>query len=381
MNKILYVATSDIHLHTFHRPYLRFLTDRGYEVHIAAEDRGGFTFGEVACYHRIVFRRSGLDGAHFAALKRLNGLIRTHRYALVHCHTPIPSVLARLANLLAGKARTTMLYTAHGFHFYRGGPRSYWLSYFPVEWALSMVTDGLITINREDFGHASSKLRCRKVYQIPGIGLDLARFRPLSGDRRTTTKAELGLAPDAFVLLYVAEFIPRKNHEFLLDALPGLAAAIPELHLVLAGQGVLMERMRDKVRQLELEQQVSFTGFTDKVPQYAAVSDIAVSTSRHEGLGLGLAEQMACQVPVLASEDKGHRELVDHGSNGYLYRQGDLQHFKDCVLDLYRHSERRAGFGLQAREKSRQFGIDRSLASMEQIYRDFIKLDPIENEV
>ncbi|MCC5865186.1 MAG: glycosyltransferase [Wenzhouxiangella sp.] len=380
MRKILYVATSDIHLHAFHRPYLRFLSDRGYEVHIAVEDRGGFAFDEVHRYHRIVFRRSGLDGAHLAALKRLTGLMRANRYALVHCHTPIPSVLARLANLFVGKARTTMLYTAHGFHFYKGGPRSYWMTYFPVEWALSMVTDGLVTINREDFEHASNKLRCRKVYQIPGIGLDLARFRPLAGDRRADVKAELGLAPDAFVLLYVAEFIPRKNHEFLLDAMPSLAAEIPELQLVLAGQGVLMERMRSKVKQLGLEEQVSFTGFTDRVPAYAAVSDLAVSTSRHEGLGLGLAEQMACQVPVVASEDKGHRELVDHGINGYLYRQGDSQHFVDCVLDLYRHAERRANFGLQAREKSRQFGIDQSLARMEQIYREFIDVDSPEDK-
>jgi len=374
MKKILYVATSDIHLHAFHRPYLKFLADLGYEVHIAAEDRGGYSFADVDRHHRITFRRSGLSAGHLKALKKVTDLIRVNKYELVHCHTPVPSALARVANLMAGGARTKMLYTAHGFHFYRGGPISNWLKYFPVEWVLSAVTDGIVTINREDFAHATNRLRCRKVYQIPGIGLDFEKFQPMNEQSRIALKRELGLVPEAFILLYVAEFIPRKNHEFLIGALPDLVALIPELHLVLTGEGPLKDRIFSKVKELGFETKVSFTGFTNKVPQYAAVSDIAISTSRHEGLGLGLAEQMACQVPTVASNDKGHRELISHGIEGYLYQHGNLQQFICSIRDLYQNEDLRLRFGAKAREKSKKFAIDKSLACVSEVYRNFLEI-------
>ena len=373
MKKVLYVATSDVHIYTFHLPYLKWLKENGCEVHLAVENRGNYNIPYVDQFFFLPFPCTPFDHINFTTYKKLKSIIEINNYDLVHCHTPIPSVITRLASVKARKTGTKVLYTAHGFHFYKGCSLKYWLTYYPVEWILSSITDGIITINKEDYSYINRKMWHKDSYYIKGIGIDSTKFSTLHFLKRNETRKTLGYEQKDFILLYVAEFIFRKNHQFIIDALPELANKIPHLKIIFAGKGILLEKMKTHALKLGVENAIDFLGFINNVEQYAAIADIGISSSRQEGLGLGLAEEMLCSVPIIASIDKGHKEMIDDGINGYFFAQGDKKRFIASIVKLYDNPELRKQMGKHAFEKAQEFKIENSLNSMTDIYNKYLK--------
>ncbi|WP_448664953.1 glycosyltransferase family 4 protein [Sphingomonas sp. CJ20] len=371
--RVLYVAVSTGHLAVFHRPYLRWLRERGHRVDVAAGESPGFALPEASAVHRLDFARSPLSPRNLRAFARLVALLRAERYDLVHCHTPVASALSRLASVFA-RGRPVVIYTAHGFHFFPGAPRANWLVWFPAEWLLARLTDILVTINAWDFDAARRRLGARDVRRVPGMGVDLARFRPWPAAERAAKRAELGLAQDDFVLLYIAEFIPRKNHALLLEAFARVCRDVPHAKLLLPGDGPLQEAMRAACVARGLGDRVRFLGFRRDIPALANVADLAVSTSRHEGLPIGLVEVMACGVPILASEDRGHRELVVEGETGHIFAQEDAAGLADRIVALSASPSRRAAMGEAARRHVARFALDAALPAMVEIYEDAERL-------
>lgn len=372
-NKILYIATSDIHLHAFHKPYILWLHEQGHQVDIAIENRGDYKIEGVTEVFEISFPRSLLRKDLFSSYRRLKSIIYNKNYDLVHCHTPIPSMLTRIAARKARKIGTKVLYTAHGFHFYKGAPFSRWLIYYTAEYFLSLFTDGIITINQEDFGYISGKMFHKDSFYIKGIGVDSGRFKNLSDYEKQKTRESLGYSNEKFILLYIAEFIPRKNHKFIINALPELKKNIPELKMIFAGTGVLFNQMKEYAHNIGVEDVTEFLGFRNDVHSYAEIADIGISSSKHEGLGLGLAELMMCSVPVIATVDRGHKEMIDDGVNGYFFAQNDARGFIEKVIELYKDPEKKKEMGLNAIEKAKFFDIKNSLNSMKEIYNYYLK--------
>jgi len=372
MTKVLYVATSDTHLATFHKPYIRWLKEQGSQVDIAVEQRGSYTFDDVTRTFNLAFPRSISLRQLFKTYKNLKEIIDNGNYALIHCHTPIPSVLARLASISARKRGTKVLYTAHGFHFFRGSPLRNWLMYYSVELALSRYTDGIVTINREDYEHATQKLLCKNVFHIKGIGVDSKRFRPHDLSIRNDLRAKLGYKQDDFILLYIAEFIPRKNHEFIIRSLPQLQARIPNLKVLFAGTGVLLNQMRQLANALGVDGTIDFLGFRDDVHHLAVITDIGISSSKQEGLGLGLVEQMMCKIPVIASYDRGHKEFIDDGITGFMFVHGDTDTFIERIIHLYNDTDLLESMAQNAYKKAQSFDIELSLQSMADIYMQYL---------
>ncbi len=374
MIKVLYVATSDTHLATFHVPYIRWLKEHGCRVDIAVEKRGSFTFDDVTATFNLPFPRSISPRQLLRTYRKLKEIIDDGSYDLIHCHTPIPSMLARLAAISSRRRGSKVLYTAHGFHFFRGAGVLPWLLYFPVEFVLSMVTDGIVTINDEDFRRAHRRLLCSKVFHIKGIGVDSKRFKPCDLATRKERRTQFGFDPDAFILLYIAEFIPRKNHAFIIRALPYLQSKIPNLKVLFAGTGILHGTTQQLAHSSHLDDVVMFLGFRNDVDLLAAIADVGISSSKQEGLGLGLVEQMMCGVPAVASDDRGHREFVEDGVNGYLYTHGDIDAFVGHIIQLYHDAPLRNSMGLRAYETTQSFDVEISLQSMASIYTNFLPL-------
>ncbi len=369
---ILYVATSDIHIATFHLPYIKWLSEQGYAVDLAVEIRNPeIQFENVRKVYNIQFPRAIFNANLYSSYKELKSIIDLGNYKLVHCHTPVPSLLTRLASRAARKLGTTVLYTAHGFHFYKGAPFMRWAIYYTAEKWLSKFTDGIITINAEDFNYVKSWGACDSYY-IKGIGVDSQRFIQVDQIEKNNLRDELGYNQHDFILLYIAEFIDRKNHKFIIEALPNLVRKIPNLKLLLAGKGVLVDQIKNQVTELKLDEFVDFLGFRKDVHRFSLISDIGVSASKHEGLGLGLAEQMMCGVPIVATMDRGHKEMVISGENGYLFEQGNHDEFVKHVLELYQNAEKRNTFSINAIKSSQQFDIKNSLASMVNIYNKYL---------
>jgi glycosyltransferase EpsD len=372
--KVLYVATSDIHIHTFHIPYLKWLKEQGCEVHVAAEKRGDFNFSWIDQFIDIPFPRTPFTFKNIDCYRKLKSLIQLNNYSLIHCHTPVPGVLARLAASTFRKKGTKVLYTAHGFHFFRGAPVKYWLFYYPVELLLSAFTDGIITLNREDYGYINNKMLQKDSFYIKGIGVDASRFKTLTDEDRKIVRKRLDYSQEDFILLFTAEFIYRKNHQFIIESVPELVKLIPELKIVFAGKGILMEQMKELSLQLNVASCINFLGFRTDVADFAAVADIGISSSRQEGLPIGIVEDMLCSLPVIATVDRGHKDLIEQGVNGYLYPQNDRARFIDYIFWLYNDAPLRNRMGKAACLKAQEFTIEQSLRSMINIYGKYLNL-------
>ena len=366
---ILYIAISKGHLAVFHEPHLRWLRSNNYFVDVAAGPSPGFMIKEVDDYHEVIFARSPFSWQNMRAFHALVKLLRAKPYTLVHCHTPVASVLSRLASLFA-KGRPVVLYTAHGFHFFPGAPLNNWVLWFSIEWLCTRLTDFVITINRWDEAAAKRWLRAKRVRLIPGIGIDMEHFHYRSVMEYEVQRKKLNIPKDAFVLLYIAEFIPRKNHAFLIQAIEKLQVKIPGLILLLAGDGPLLESTQADCASRGLSSMVNFLGFRRDISEISLAADLSVSSSLQEGLGLGLAELMASGVPVVASEDRGHRELVKHGLTGFLFPQNDEDAFVNYVVKLAEDPELRRTMGHEAREHIQSFSLNESVASMAKIYKE-----------
>jgi glycosyltransferase EpsD len=370
--KILYTANSDIHLNTFHKPYLKWLSENGFEVHIACENKKDIIFDFADKIHYIKFERFPLKLKNIGAIYQLRNIIKSEVFSAIHCHTPTVSVLTRIAAFFSKQKDCKVLYTAHGYHFYKNGPLLYWLSFYPIEWILSKITDVIILINREDYEITERRFLNSNTYQIKGIGVDIDKFKPLSEKEVDDLRKENGLNKNDFVLIYVAEFIERKNHRFLLYAVKKLKAQISNLKVLLVGTGVLKKEIEAIASKLDLNDTVIFKGWRDDVHLLSAIADIGISTSKQEGLGLGLAEQMACKVPIVASQDRGHKEMVIHGSNGYLFPQNDEEKFVEYIFRLYVDKALRESFAEQALITSKSFSLENSLNMMAKIYKKHI---------
>lgn len=369
--KVLFIASVAVHFHAFHRPYLKWFYDNGYEVHVAC--KGEFSDPHVAKVWNINFARSPLSLSHLSSFLRLRKTINDNDYALISCHTPMASALTRVSSISARRKGTPLLYTAHGFHFFKGASLSYWLTYYPVEIALSYFTDAVICINKEDFNLINNKgAPSTNYYLIPGIGVSSTRFEPLSTNDKQQLKVDLGLKKKDFIMIYAAEFIDRKNHKLIIDAIALLSSKINDFKVLFAGVGVLLEDMKDYVAQCGLEDNIRFLGYVTDIEKYFKVSDIALSASKQEGLGINLVEAMMCGAPVVATVDRGHCTVVDNRVNGILFPQNDSKSLADAITELYSDEELRLKMSEEAIKKAAEFEIDKSLDVMSKIYSDFL---------
>lgn len=371
--KVLFVATVYTHLAAFHVPFIRLLQSWGCEVHAAAspaEGRKDEVEEAGAVCHDIPFARSLTSSQNWRAYRELRALLGRERYDLIHVHTPVAAWLTRLA---AHRSRQgPVLYTAHGFHFFRGAPPTHWLLFYPAERIAARWTDALVVMNGEDLAQARTMgfVEGKNLFLVHGVGVDLAAYAPPHGAREAV-RAELGLRPDDVAVTCVAEFTPRKNHDQLIAAWTEVVRKSQASHLILVGGGRLREHFERRVQRCAIPN-VRFLGFRRDVPTILQASDVLVLVSRHEGLPRSVLEAMAAGLPVVATDVRGNRDLVEDGVNGLLVRVGDVQGLAEALLRLARDPELRRRMGAAGRDKVTDYSLDRVLDEMAAIYRRFL---------
>ena len=324
MKKVLFVATLvKNHIAEFHLPYLKLFQDMGWGTAVAAkndyENPADCVIPNCDVFYDVPFERSPLKKENLTSYHQVKRIIREGGYDIIHCHTPVGAAVARLAARKVRKNGTKVIYTAHGFHFFKGAPLVNWLVYFPVEWLLSPLTDVLITINREDYDRAKRLLRAKKIVYIPGVGIDTARFRG-NAEKGAALRRELGIPEDATVLLSVGDLNKNKNHRAVLEALAGMENR--NLHYVVCGRGPLKEELEAFAREKGLGDRVRFMGYRNDIPAFYAMADIFVFPSFREGLSVSVMEAMASGLPVVCSRIRGNTDMVEDGVNGFLVEPG-----------------------------------------------------------
>lgn len=329
--KVIFVANTARFFVMFEQNNIRLLQSMGYEVHCASNfeqerDVDAKTILQQlnVTIHQIDIARSPFSMRNLTAYRQLKALMQRERFDLVDCHTPMGGVLARLA----AKATKTapVLYTAHGFHFYKGCPLQNRLIYETIERWLARYTDGLITINEEDYQAAKSFHLRGKAYKIPGVGIDVKGIHDLKVDR-AQKRRELGVPEDAFVMLSVGDLIPRKNHIVALRAFA--QANIPNSYYLLCGNGELKGMLQEESRKLNVADRVIFLGFRSDVREILHAVDLFCFPSLQEGLPVALMEAMAAGVPCIASRIRGNVDLLEN--RDALFTVDNIEEIQQCI--------------------------------------------------
>lgn len=258
--------------------------------------------------------------AIFASYKKVKALLNTENYSLLHCHSPIGSVIARQAAKNKRKDGLKVVYTAHGFHFYDGAPLKNWLIFYPIEKHFSKYTDVLITINKEDYKRASGKFKAKKTVYIPGVGVDTEKFKP-DENGREKIREELGLNDDKIMLLSVGELNKNKNHEAVIRAIEGM-----DITYVIVGKGDLRDKLESTAKECNID--LRLMGFRDDVSDFYDAADLYILPSIREGINVSLMEAMASGLPVTCSNIRGNIDLI----HDCLFSPMNIEEIKNAII-------------------------------------------------
>ncbi len=374
--KVLFVATVvKTHIMEFHVPYLKMFKEMGWETAVASrndyENKEDCVIPYCDTFYDIPFERNPIKPGNISAYKQLKKVIEEGKYDIIHCHTPVGAMLTRKAARKSRKNGSLVVYTAHGFHFYKGAPLINWLLYYPVERYLSRDTDILLTINKEDYYRAKN-FHARKVRYVPGVGIDFNRFRISSA--REYKRKELGIK-DEFVLLSVGELIPRKNHKLILEALGCMkgTAEYERLIYLVCGRGVLLDELKQLAKDLGISEKVYFLGYRDDIPDICNASDLFVFMSKQEGLPVAVMESMACGLPIICSNIRGNTDLVKDGRNGRVIELS-INQLKKTIIEMMNDSAAREKYANLSLLRIKYFELNSVLAKVKKVYEDGLKM-------
>ena len=372
-NKILMLAAVPSMIGQFNMENIRLLLAMGYEVHVACNfyDTSVWTKEKISEFisqmkvlgvhcHQTGFSRSPGDvKSLFQSFRQMDSLVKKEGFQFVHCHTPVAAAVCRL---VCHRNRMKVIYTAHGFHFYKGAPMKNWLLYYPVEWLCSWWTDVLITINKEDYRRAKRRLHAKKTVYVPGVGVDTEKFRP-DAVCRERKRAELGLKETDIMLLSVGELSKRKNHEVVIRALHEMKN--PDVKYFICGMGELEGCLKKIIKELGLENQVELLGYRTDISELMQAADVFVFPSLQEGLPVALMEAMASGLPCILSRIRGNSDLIM--DKNCLAEAADVNEWKRILENMVMKNEKN-WYGEENRKRMNRYDISRVNQKMKKIY-------------
>ena len=365
MSKLLLVANvSKEHIRKFHIPLIELLKEKGWIVDVAC--RLDEPVPEADNAYDLPCNRDPFRGNLVKSIKILMQILKNNDYDLILCNTVVGSIIARLAAAPFRKKGLKVIYMDHGVHFFPTAPVLRWTMGYMMEKLLASRTDVMITINNVDYATVRKYLKIPVVEKCHGMGVDLSRFRraALTDTERKEKRSELGISGDDFVLTYVAEIIGNKNQAMLVDAFEIVRRSVPNAKLVLIGPEHDNGKLQRLVEHRGLQNDILFLGWRSDVPMLLHLADVYTASSKSEGLGLNIVEAMACDIPVVATNNRGHLEVVVHGENGFLVDINDSKSMADYVLELYGDAELREKLTRQAQLDIEPFGTESAMKEL-----------------
>lgn len=317
MKKVLFVATITRTINAFLIPYLKMFKEKGYEVHVASNGDEQIEYCDK--HFNIQFARFPIKPSNLKAYKELKKIINENDYEIIHCHTPVAGVLTRLAARKARKNGSKVFYTAHGFHFYKGASLLNWIIYYPIEKICAKWTDCLITINKEDYDLAKKKLKAKQIEYVHGVGMDTSRFeKELTNEEKLEFRKSLGIKEDDIVFSYVAELNKNKNQILLINTIKELKKNKENIKLLLVGTGPLHNYYKEIIQKNSLNDSIKLLGRRQDINEILSITDIYLASSLREGLPVNIMEAMYKGLPIIATDNRGHRELIKDEENGFI---------------------------------------------------------------
>lgn len=352
---------------TFFKNLIKELIEEGHTVDIICnetDEKVPDCYREWNCniFHHSC-SRSPLSAGNIKAIKEIKDVVAENKYDIVHCHTPIAAMCTRLACRGLRKNGVKVIYTAHGFHFYKGAPKLNWLIYYPIEKVCARFTDVLITINHEDYELAKRKMKAKRVEYVPGVGIDVDKFKNTVVDRAAKRK-ELGIPEDAFLLVSVGELNANKNHEVILKAMAQIDD--DNIHYAIAGVGELKDYLLELASKLGIAERFHLLGYRNDVAEIYKAAEVFCFPSFREGLPVSLMEAMAAGLCTVAAKNRGTIELIRN--NGVLCNHNEADEFSEKIKLLANNQKLMKEFGVNGQSIVTYFRNERVNKLVTNIY-------------
>lgn len=361
--KILYVTTISNTVNAFLIPHINMLLEEGHEVSVACSLQqpldSFFNENNISIYN-IPFNRSPFSRNNHAAYKEFKSLVENEKFDIVHTHTPIASMIVRLA---CKNISTKVVYTAHGFHFFKGAPLKNWLVYYPIEKICARKTDNIITINNEDYNLAKSKLHAGNVSYVHGVGLPTEKFQNII----PTDLSNFKNFDDDCVILSIGELNNNKNHEQVIIELE----KIREEHFIylICGVGEEKDGLEKLIAEKKLSNKIYLLGYRKDIPNILSASDVYIHPSKREGLPVSVMEAMFTGLPICCSNIRGNKDLVQHEENGYLVNLNDTsKNFAFYLSKFFNNKELAERMGESSKKLIEPFLEANVLPELKEIY-------------
>jgi glycosyltransferase involved in cell wall biosynthesis len=373
MNSLLMITAIPDSLKAFLLPFAAHFRAQGWRVDAMANAVSTSTECLQAFDHvwDVDFSRSPLDITNFLVVpQQIREVITREKYDIVHVHMAVAAFVTRYAlKDLRQQGKFKIIYTAHGFNFYRGGGVLQNAIFLTLEKLAGRWTDYIVTINRED-AQAVKRYQIlpkERVRYMPGIGVDSDRYNPNSVSQADVmqVRQEIGITPQTQLLLSIAEFIPRKRHQDILKAMALLAK--PQACLAFVGDGILKAQMQKLASELGVENQVRFLGFRRDIPTLLRASVATVLVSEQEGLPRSLMESLCLQIPAIGTDIRGIRDLLQAGC-GLLVQVGDIEALAKAMAWILDHPEDAQAMGKRGQEIMHIYDLRHILKLHEALY-------------
>ncbi len=356
--RLVHVTTTDMSLVLLLGPQLRAFKAAGYDV-VTCSASGPYVreleswgIKHVALRHAT---RASDPVADLLTLRELTGVFRELRPDIVHTHNPKPGVLGRVAARICRVP--VIVNTVHGLYAQESDPLLRRLVVYGAERVASICSSAELVQNPEDLATLSRLGVPRGKLTLLGNGVDLNRF---STDNVTSARAEVrhefGAASSDVVVGVVGRLVWEKGYREVFAAAERWARASSAMKVVVVGPPDVGKA--DAIDEISIEQAkargVCFLGERADMERLYAGFDIYVLASYREGFPRSAMEAAAMGLPVVATNIRGCREVVDHGVTGLLVRPGDSVALADAVLRLAASPSERAAMGQEGRDKARR---------------------------
>ena len=344
-----------------------------YHVHVAALNGGGVLRPEIDRLHLGKIEEFPLtsfyDQNMLVQLRRFAAFLKEHEITLIHTHDFYSNVFGITGAALAGTP------VRIGSRRETQGMRT--AAQKRVERTAFLLAQAVVT-NAEAVKRALANegVSAEKISVIYN-GLDLERLKPAELSR-TEIFESLGLPASLaenrkFVTIVANLQHDVKDHPMFLRAARRIQQAVPEATFLLAGEGPLLDSMRDLAGELGIAESTYFLGRCSHVPDLLSISDVCVLSSKAEGFSNAILEYMAAGRAVVATDVGGAREALTDGETGYVVPSGDDETMAARIVELLNNSEFRNAMGSKAREVvERKFSCESQLNRTEALYEQLL---------
>ena len=368
--KVLYTANTYNHLYLCHRPYFKWFKNNNFIVHTATNSNKIIDNVDKSFY--IPIERFPLKFSNLKAIFQLKKIIEKERYDLIHTNTPMGAVVTRLAAIKYRKNNNIkVIYTAHGFHFFKKCSFINYIFFYPVEKILSKYTDLIITINKEDYEFAKKHFKTNIEY-IPGIGFEKEKLeKNLTEKEKERFRKENELELGDYVISYIAEISNRKRQLYLLKVLKKMKLTNEKVLLI--GDSSKSKKLCKKILKYNLQKNVKVLGFKNNVSNYLDISDLIISVSKQEGLPLNIMEAMYKNKPIIVTNCRGNRDLIKNNKNGIVVELKDKLGLASSIALLKENPKYAEKLSSKNKNIVEKYSIDCVLPIMEKIYIKILK--------